>query len=83
MTQNLATIADSLYASFQQEHDAYLKDYNKWQMRRGTADDPHRFSRLSVPDQRNTNDCGVFACLCQLLFLRGPGYYNTKYHIEV
>jgi len=65
MTQNLATIADSLYASFQQEHDAVFEGLQQMANTAGHGQQLQRFT-VNVPDQRNTNDCGVFACLFQL-----------------
>ena len=65
MTQNLATIADSLYATFQDEHDAVFEKLQDLATKAGHCQKLQRFT-VDVPDQRNTNDCGVFACLFQL-----------------
>ena len=65
MTQNLATIADSLYATFQDEHDAVFENLQQLANKAGHRQELQRFT-VDVPDQRNTNDCGVFACLFQL-----------------
>ena len=65
MTQNLATIADSLYQTFRQEHDAVFEKLQDLATKAGHCQKLQRFT-VDVPDQRNTNDCGVFACLFQL-----------------
>ena len=65
MTQNSATIADSLYATFQDEHDAVFENLQQLANKAGHHQELQRFT-VDVPDQRNTNDCGVFACLFQL-----------------
>jgi Ulp1 family protease len=76
MTQNLATIADSLYASFQQEHDAVFKTLQHLANTAGHCQELQRFT-VDVPDQRNTNDCGVFACLFQLYMAQSVITRNT------
>jgi len=65
MTQNSATIADSLYATFQQEHDDVFARLQVLANTAGHRRELQRFT-INVPDQRNSNDCGVFACLFQL-----------------
>jgi Ulp1 family protease len=76
MTQNLATIADSLYASFQQEHDAVFERLQHLANTAGHRQELQRFT-VDVPDQRNTNDCGVFACLFQLYMAQSVITRNT------
>ena len=96
MTQNSATIADSLYATFQQEHDDVFARLQVLANTAGHRRELQRFT-INVPDQRNSNDCGVFACLFQLYMAQSVSVhcavlnafspiiaeYNTKYHIEV
>jgi Ulp1 family protease len=96
MTQNSATIADSLYATFQQAHDAVFARLQVLANTAGHLRTLQRFT-VNVPDQRNSNDCGVFACLFQLYMAQSVSVhcavlnafspiiaeYNTKYHIEV
>ncbi len=65
MTKNSATIADSLYATFRSTHDAVFARLQVLARTAGHEQELQRFT-VHVPDQRNCNDCGVFACLFQL-----------------
>jgi hypothetical protein len=65
MTKNSATIADSLYATFRSTHDAVFARLQVLARTAGHDQELQRFT-VHVPDQRNCNDCGVFACLFQL-----------------
>jgi len=76
MTQNLATIADSLYATFQHEHGAVFDRLQQLANKAGHRQELQRFT-VDVPDQRNTNDCGVFACLFQLYMAQSVITRNT------
>jgi hypothetical protein len=76
MTQNLATIADSLYATFQHEHGAVFEKLQQLANKAGHRQELQRFT-VDVPDQRNTNDCGVFACLFQLYMAQSVITRNT------
>jgi hypothetical protein len=76
VTQNLATIADSLYQSFRQEHDAVFEKLQDLATKAGHCQKLQRFT-VDVPDQRNTNDCGVFACLFQLYMAQSVITRNT------
>ncbi len=55
MTQNLATIADSLYATFQHEHGAVFEKLQQLANKAGHRQELQRFT-VDVPDQRNTNE---------------------------
>ena len=76
MTQNLATIEDSLYATFQHEHGAVFEKLQQLANKAGHRQELQRFT-VDVPDQRNTNDCGVFACLFQLYMAQSVITRNT------
>jgi Ulp1 protease family, C-terminal catalytic domain len=65
LTQNFAAIADSLKTTYQLEHAAVFDKLQTMATLAGHTQQLQRFT-VEVPDQRNTNDCGVCACLFQL-----------------
>jgi hypothetical protein len=65
LTQNFAAIADSLHQSYQHKHPDVIKKLQSMATLAGHTKQLQLFT-VKVPDQRNTNDCGVFACLFQL-----------------
>ena len=62
---NIAAIADSLHESFVSMHAAVFDKLQTWADKAGHTRILQRCT-VTVPNQRNTNDCGVFACLFQL-----------------
>ena len=65
LNKNIAAIADSLHKTYQGEHPDVFKRLQSMATAAGHGQKLQRFT-VEVPDQRNTNDCGVFACLFQL-----------------
>ena len=65
LTQNLAAIADSLHETYKHEHRAVFERLQSMATLAGHQQQLRCFT-VDVPNQRNTNDCGVFACLFQL-----------------
>jgi hypothetical protein len=76
MTKNLAAIADSLYESFSHEHAAVFERLQTMADKGGHNKRLQHFT-VEVPNQRNTNDCGVFACLFQLFMAQSDITRNT------
>jgi hypothetical protein len=65
LTLNIAAIADSLHETFESMHAAVFDKLQTWADKAGHTRILQRCT-VTVPNQRNTNDCGVFACLFQL-----------------
>ena len=66
LNKNIAAIADSLHDSYKSKHEAV---FDMLQKKVDQAGHTKRLQRctVTVPNQRNTNDCGVLACLFQLI----------------
>ena len=77
MTKNLAAIADSLYETYHQEHAAVFVKLQTIADKAGHQKRLQHFT-VEVPNQRNTNDCGVFACLFQLFMAQSDITQNIK-----
>ena len=66
LNKNIAAIADSLHDSYKSMHEAV---FDMLQTKAEQAGHTKRLQRctVTVPNQCNTNDCGVLACLFQLI----------------
>jgi Ulp1 family protease len=77
LTQNLAAIADSLYTAYRHKHASIFARLQSIAENAGHTNRLQHFT-VEVPNQRNADDCGVFACLFQLFMAQSDITQNIK-----